>query len=291
MRRLLLPVLLAVSIASASAQPMWRPGLDGPSVSVDVLKPFEDRQIATDDQGNVIAEFGPALLHSAQIVSARISVNPIWAVVADLPMAYSRYNMPEGFSNPEVFEGEFGIGNPYVGVEAAALADLVVEAGVRLPLSARGANGFGVGASFTGATSLRETVEAYLEETSSAVLGARFEPALLPGLRLRLRAVSSVLRYPTFLQVGERVQEVRETDLALHYGVQAIGLVGPAELVGGVVGRTDGADRLFDPIALTLGASVNGLPVRPGLRVRLPLRGYSFGPDAVVGLSLDVPLR
>ena len=40
-----------------------------------------------------------------------------------------------------------------------------------------------------------------------------------------------------------------------------------------------------------LGAvAVEGLPVRPGLLVRVPVAGFNVV-DAIVGLTLDVPLR
>ena len=295
------PALLVAAVlvgGAASAQPMWRPAPEGASVSLDVLKPFDDDLTATDEQGNTLSTFSTGLLHSAQVLSARFPVTAAFTVVADLPTAYFKYDASEFLPDED---GEFGVGNPYVGVEARPVRDVAVEAGVRLPLSSKGERGAGSNASYTGVGALFETPEAFLEGAFSASLGARFEPALLPSLRLRLRAVPTVLVYSsfrgTFFEDGTLLAEdVRETILALHYGAQVMGDLGQAELSVGVIGRTDDATPFetfagsYKPTTLVLGASVGGLPVRPSATVRMPLRNGPFGNNAVVGLSLDVSL-
>lgn len=289
MRPLLSLLVLLAAAASASAQPMWRPLPGGASVSVDVFRPvLVQRQIATDDQGNIIGDGGPGPLHSAQILSARVPVGGAFSIIADLPTAYFSYT----FTGVPGVDGltEFGIGNPYLGVEARGAADVTVEAGVRLPLSAR-EDGYSR-AEFTGIQSLFETVEAYQAKTFSAALGARFEPALSPAVRLRLRALPTVRTFPSFEQVGERVEEVRARVFDLQYGAQVVGLVGPVELAGGVTGRVDGpGGGDYNPTLLTFGVSAAGLPVRPGVLVRIPVRDYVFDTGAIVGFSLDVPIR
>lgn len=285
--------LLAVA-ASASAQPTWRPALDGPAVSLDVLKLLGQRElVVTDDQGNVVGEGGPGLLETAQILSARIPIGPTFAVVADLPMAYASYSVSDGL-DAELEHSEFGIGNPYLGAEAALRDDATVEAGVRLPLGSEAVNGPGQTARYTGSVALFEAPETYWSNTLTATLGGRYEPALSPRLRLRLRAVPGATWYSYALR-GPRGEgdEVRVEDsyLQLQYGAQLVGLAGPAELVGGVVGQAHTSGG-FDnpPVALGVGASTRTLPVRLGASARVPVLGGAVG-DLVVGLSLDVPFR
>ena len=264
-------------------------------MSLDVLKPFEDRVVATNEQGDVIDIFGTGALNSAQVLTARVPVSRVVALVADLPTAYYSLNAPEPIRS--LSPDEFRVGNPYVGMEVAGPGGLTVETGARLPLSAEGPNRFGTPAGLTGTTALFETPEAYREGTFSVSLGGRFERQVLPSVRLRLRAVPTLLSVPvrdvSFEGDAPRVQDRRETLVAFQYGAQVVGAVGPTELTGGVIGRTDGASRYgyADPTSLTLGVTVRDLPVRPGLLVRVPLRDYTLTTNAVVGLSLDVPLR
>lgn len=122
------------------------------------------------------------------------------------------------------------------------------------------------------------------------------------AVRLRLRAVPTVLVYSSArglvtAEGGIEEQDVRETVLAFHYSAQVVGEVGPAEVSGGIVGRADDVTPFetvvgsYEPVTLSLGATVGGLPVRPGVTVRVPLLNGPFATDAVVGLSLDVPIR
>ena len=88
------------------------------------------------------------------------------------------------------------------------------------------------------------------------------------------------------------IREAHQTDLDVQYGAQIVGLIGPAEIVGGVVGRLNAVGNTdFSPASVVFGASARTLPVHPGLLVRIPVYDNLFGTDAVVGLSLDVPLR
>ncbi len=302
--------LLLLAATAASAQPMWRTALGGASVSLDVLKPFDQTQVATDERGVEIGTFRPSPFQSAQVLSARIPVAPRLALVADLPTAYVNYGPPSE-AVQRAYPGvdldapaDFVVGNPYLGLEAQVRPDVAVEAGVRLPVSPRGEFGAGSDAAFAGFTALFEVPEAFLERTTSASVGVRYEPTLARSVRLRLRAVPTVLAYSSFRGVvsgGELLdrEEVRETVWALRYGAHVVGSVGLAELSAGVVGRVDDVEPFarttyvgtYEPTILTLGATVAGLPVRPGLTARVPLRGEPFGTDVVVGLSLDVPIR
>ena len=307
--RSLLFALSLFATATASAQPMWRPALDGPSVSLDVLKPFGQALVATDETGEQIGEVGTSPFHSAQVLSARVPLGPRLAVVADLPTAYAKYEPDDAvrraYPNSDG-PGEFIVGNPYLGVEMALRPEIAVGVGVRLPLSPPGEFGAGSDAAFVGRTALLEVPEAFLERTFSASAVVRYEPALARSVRLRLQAVPTVLVYSSFRGVvsgGELLgrEDVRETVFALRYGAHVVGGVGPAELSAGIVGRVDDVEPFtvgsttfvgsYEPTVLTLGAAVGGLPVRPGLTARVPVRGDPFGTDLVVGLSLDVPLR
>ena len=73
------------------------------------------------------------------------------------------------------------------------------------------------------------------------------------------------------------------------------GRLGPVTATAGLIGRVDprtGALRFIDEVraAALLGLAVEGLPVRPGALVRIPVEGFKVA-DFVAGLSLDVPLR
>ncbi|MDT0632384.1 hypothetical protein RQM47_01165 [Rubrivirga sp. S365] len=289
------PALVAVAVlagGAASAQPMWRPAPEGGSVSLDVLKAFAGRDVVTDERGVVIGDVGPTALNTAHVVSARFPVGFAVTVVADFPTAYFTYDAstsnPGGGAVVGDPQSEFGIGNPYLGAELAARPALTVEAGVRLPLSSHEFSP----ARFTGIQTSFEAVEMFQDGTFSARLGVRYEPAVSHAIRLRLLAAPVLRTFDSFEQDGPVVQERRATNVEVQYGAQVVGLLDRVELAGGVVGRLDTAgDINHSPVSLTLGASAQGLPVRPGLLIRVPIHDNLFDTDAVVGFSLDVPLR
>ena len=286
------PALAAAAVlagGAVSAQPMWRTTPTGPSVSFDVLRSFEGRSVVTDEFGREVGDAGPTALNTAQVLSARVPVGSRFVLVADLPTAYFDYGVSEGTPDP-VFESEFALGNPYLGVEVAALRALTVEAGVRVPVASSG-DGFSQGR-FTGLQASFETLEMYQDGTFSARLGVRYEPTVTESVRFRFLAAPVVRSFDGFVEEDFMIREARQTSLDVQYGAQIIGQIDRVELLGGVVGRVATADNEpFDPASLTFGASARGLPVRPGLLVRVPVHDDLLGTDAVVGLSLDVPLR
>ena len=258
-------------------------------MSFDVLRSFEGRSVVTDEFGREVGDVGPTALNTAQVLSTRVPVGSRLVLVADLPTAYFDYGVSDETLAPG-FESEFALGNPYLGVEVAPLRALTVEAGVRLPVASSD-GGFSQ-ARLTGLQASFETLEMYQDGAFSARLGVRFEPAVTESVRLRLLAAPVVRTYDGFVEEDFMIREARRTDLDIQYGTQIVGLIGPAEVVGGVVGRLDTADNVdFSPASLTFGASARGLPVRPGLLARVPVHDDFLGTDAVVGLSLDVPLR
>ena len=291
------PALLAVAVlagGAASAQSMWRPVPEGPSVSLDVVRPFDSGDgVITNERGVEVGRFEQSPLYSAQILTVRLPVRSRVVVVGDLPMAYSNYGLGADTSvevPDELLESDFAVGNPYVGVEVSARRDVTVEAGVRLPLSPSDAD-FSE-AQFVGVVSLFETIEMYQGETFSARLGVRYEPALIGPVRLRLRLAPTLRTYPDLEFGDDGSLETRSTVFDLQYGAQVVAIAGPAELLGGVVGRVDGpGGGDFNPALLTLGATARGLPVRPGVLVRVPLADYVFSSGSIIGVSLDVPLR
>jgi hypothetical protein len=291
--RLPFAFVLAFMAAAATAQPAWRSLPAGPSVSLDVLKAVGGQEfMVTDEEGNELGTVGPDLLHSAQILSARVPFGGRFALVADIPFAYYSYSFPAEASGFPQSESDFGVGNPYVGAEALVADGLTVAAGVRLPV-ARG--GDGAALFLSGLVADVEQPEAFYSDMVSGALGVRYERALSPGLSVRLQATPTV-RYSTYnspVIPDEEETGQDRTAVAVAYGAQLAALAGPVRLSGGFVGRQHLRDPAFfylDPMALALGATAEGLPVQPGLLVRVPLRGY---PDvnAVVGLSLTVPVR
>jgi hypothetical protein len=258
------------------------------SVSLDVLKAFRDERVTlTDDDGNDLGEYEPGALRSAQILSARGPVSGRVVAVAELPFSYSGW---------EELPGRFGVGNPYLGAEVAVSRDVVAEGGVRLPLVPAQEDIFGRDAYLAGYFADFERPEAFLPRTATATVGVRAERELAPSVGLQVQLAPTLL-----YNVSERAAPP-DPDLGApfdpgptifaRYGVQAVVRTGPARLHGGLVGRQYIVNDLYiagNTTAFVLGAVVDGLPVRPGATVRLPVRG-AFGNRSVVGLSLTVPV-
>lgn len=295
MRRLAALLVLAVA-AGASAQPLWQPTSSGPGVSVDVLKPVGVGTLTfTDSVGTPLGESGPGLLHSTQVLSARVPIGDVWTVVADLPMAYFTYDSPDGFD--PAFEDQlhdFSLGNPYLGVEAAAWPGLTLGGGVRVPLAH---DEYG-GGTIAGLSSLVELPETFLDVLSVAA-SAQYEAPLSRAVRVRVQAAPTLLfaSYRYWRCREGACTEVEESDrtVAVHYAVQVLGTVGPVEVGGAVAGRAtsdEGTTGYYAPVIVGAEAALWGLPVRPAVQVKVPVAGdHLIKPDAVVGFSLDVPFR
>jgi hypothetical protein len=192
-----------------------------------------------------------------------------------------------------------GVGNPYLGAEYAVSPGVVVEGGVRLPLASRDD---GAVAFFTsdgvGYLADVERPEAFLPDVASATVGVTAQRSVAPGVDVRVE-LAPTLMYDTRGSVdltSDGVDDPFRPGPALwaRYGAQVVLGVGPALLHGGLAGRqgiaSDPYYTLSHTASAVLGVVAAGLPVRPGVLVRVPVLG-EFRPDPVVGLSLTVPLR
>jgi hypothetical protein len=167
------------------------------------------------------------------------------------------------------------------------IAGLVGTLGVRLPTSSDNAGGLG------GIYTDPYRYEAYILDFSSILLEAAY---LLPiNEELSIRALIKPAVHFDHFEVGG--VDRGGTDLSVRYALQgwyetdqvrgAVGVTGSASLVTGL--HMD----LRESNVLAITASVIGRvgSVEPGAIIQVPFTdGYSEALDAVVGLTLGVPL-
>lgn len=148
LHRMLLVGLLMLWAAPASAQRLWPAPDPGRNVGLEITKGFFKSGSEVDFASFVITAEG------------RFPVSNRLAITAAIP--YSRVSISDPFlANPP--SSEFG--NPWVGIEAAAAPDLMVEAGIRPGISSSefvdpSAQEFGVLQDF-------DRFEAWLPKTTS----------------------------------------------------------------------------------------------------------------------------
>ena len=282
--------------ASASAQPMWRPALDGPSVSLDVLTGLGDDYDSEfyDDQGQIVGTETVSVTSMAFVVGARVPVGP-WVFVADLPFSYAGVSAPAVGRLPGGSEDDLTVGNPYLGAETAVRPGLAVGGGVRLPLfhyEEDGAVAAGRFGEVGGLTADPERFQAYQPGVLTLSAEARYTARVGPA-RLRVRLAPSYLAEVSDIRIDG---DPDRNGLALGYSVLADIGVRSATVSGGVFGQPVVGEwfSLFSIGATAAaGVSVPIGPVRPGLAVRVPLDSNDlfYKTDATVGLSLDVPIR
>ncbi len=294
MRLSLLALVLAAS--AASAQPEWRAPVAGPSVSLDVLYAVGDNLDieVTNDRGEIVVvrDNTVGVVSTAVLLSGKVTVGPRWAVRGEVPLAYSSVSGP--LPGGDTFDqSDASLGNPYLGVEVRLRPEVVLGAGVRLPLfndptdvDQFGWQG-GVGADV-------ERFEAYVPDVLTVSASADVTPRLGDSARLRLRLAPAVV---SDVSGAENVGGRDATGLLLGYAVLGEVDVRAVTLRGGVTGRpnlTGDRFQVFETTAtLAAGATVDVGGVRPGVAVRVPLdrdRLY-VAPDAAVALTLDVPFR
>lgn len=248
----------------------------------------------------------PNWMHSAQVLSGRIPLTRRLAAVAEFPFAVYSYDYPDAVrerpspfltaeEQARQFESHFGLGNPYLGVDARAAPGLALGGGIRLPLSRDRAGRQVNYAASSGVMAHVEQAEAYFVDMATLAFHARYEsPPDDTPLTLRAHASPAVLYDLT--EASQRVEGDRDrAQGTIAYGVQLFAAAGPARLGGGLVGRRyvlDPRDVVwaFNSTALRLEAVFDRLPVQPGLSARIPLSGVEFS-DAIVNLSLTVPVR
>ena len=278
---------LVLASAGASAQTTWRPLHAGGAVSLDVLRTVPGRDYEVADRFGTTRTFSASPLQSVQVLTARVPLGGRWTGVGEVVTAYSSYDAPAGTDVALLTPNQFAVGNPYLGVEAAAGGGITLTAGGRLPVSSVS------GATYDGYTTAPERGDAFALEAGTVAVGGRYERALAPAVRVRLSFA------PQVLYSGRQLDD-RSLDrfgLVVGYGASVVGAIGPVEVGGGVVGREPVARQVnqFGYSRVTVaevGAVLAAGPVRPGLTLRLPTRtGVFDAPGAVIGFSLDVPLR
>jgi len=293
MRRLpLLLVLLAAS--AASAQPEYRRSVAAPSVSFDVAHAIGDdlhfAGTASENGGPYTVDIGITSL--VLTASARVPLVGRWAVVAEVPLMVSRFaqTVTGDLAGQESgTDTQMDLGNVEAGVELALRDGLRVGGRVRLPTTTRGAYcGEGdADTAYSGLATDQEHLEAYVSNVLALTASADIDVPVRPHLGVRLRLAPDLL---------VNTEDSDQTDVALGYGAHADLAVGPAVLSVGGVGRqyakSDGFGGLFETdLALVIGESAEIGGVRPGLTARIPVfERYQFS-DAVVAVSLDVPIR
>lgn len=256
-----------VSAQAAEAQSLLLPGMLEKGVWIEATHTsFEEFDV--DAPSSVI------------MLSGRLPVGSRFGVTVDLPFSYASYDVDGGDESNTVF------GNPYVGVDVAALEGLMVEVGTRLPLNTADAESV---ADLIAAVADPFRAEAFLDDQVPLLASATYSYPLASGFGIRARAGVATLFY-----TGD--EDDRDTESVLDYGLVGTYTAGPAQLALGVAGRWDaGADEGdFTDNSVhqaALSADVEVGSVRPGVSVRVPLDS-NFG-DVVkssVGFYLRVPM-
>ena len=289
-------VLSFLALASGvSAQTEWRPLPSGSIVSVDALAAISGGEFSLSSESQEVYDFDQTF--SAMLVSVRKPVTPRLTAVGTLPFAFYDINADLPAEANVDTSPSVGIGNPYIGAAFAAAPEASLEAGVWLPLSTddsfysnRESYNFAVGTA--GSTTDTEHFEAYAKDALSARLLFSGGADVSPAVRVRGSVAPVFAYYIGNLQLGT---DGPRTNLAVTGGAFVDGRAGPVTITGGATGRYEpegGRYSLVDAAHVNaLGAvAVEGLPVRPGLLVRVPVAGFNVV-DAIVGLTLDVPLR
>lgn len=288
---------VAVAILPAYAQPAERWPLSETSVSIDALFSTSDGEVTDlSPEGFVLGRYPITFSATAVHLAGRLRVSPRTAAVASVPVLMFR--ITSDASNAVLLGVDeapsFGLGNPYLGILHDVTASFAVEAGVWLPLSTDD----DYTASSVGAYTDPEHFEAYLGQTMSARPVVRGQSKSGP-LRIRVHA-APILSYAVDGRPSPILDQYARprSNLAAIMGADLNWTAGRLTLAGGAVGRYDpegGALTFRDDVddlrgSVHASVLVNGLPVRPGIQIRVP----SLGPtpsDLTLGLSLDVPLR
>jgi hypothetical protein len=275
------PALLALALAAGRlpAQEMWLGPRDGASIAVEAMQVnFTWSGMVNLGSGGVKQDFGSTAL----FLTGRA---PVWsgtALVMELPVSYGSFTADNGLGYRETIS-DFGIGNPYVGVEGGQRGSPVFgELGVRLPVMSERK----VASALVGLFSDLDRMDAFLPDivTVSAFMNVRAGGNA--GFRFRLRAgpmawfatKSFVLEHP---------------ELYGAYAVQAGYAFRLVEVFGGVTGRailTESVENRFTDQAV-LAVHLNLGRVEPGLSLRVPLdNGRNDLISSTVGVSVRVAM-
>ncbi|MEX2572544.1 MAG: hypothetical protein WD737_14685 [Gemmatimonadota bacterium] len=213
--------------------------------------------------------------------SGRLPLTHGFSAVVDVPFSYARIEDAEAGN-----ESSTTFGNPYVGLELAALQDVSFELGMRLPLNTADEESFADMVAFV-ADPLRP--EAFLEDVVPVTAAATIERALPAGFGIRARGGVTGL--------FDTSEESEDAEAAVDYGLVGAYTTGPVQMALGAVGRWyassdegDFAENSLHHAALSADVDLGG--VRPGVSLRVPLDSeYRDLVNSSLGIYLQVPIR
>ncbi|TVP42074.1 MAG: hypothetical protein EA350_17660 [Gemmatimonadales bacterium] len=203
--------------------------------------------------------------------------------VIDVPVAYAALDGALG----ELSGSSTVLGNPYLGVEYSLRSFLVLEGGIRAPLTTADAESY---ADVVGFLADVSRGEAFLEDVFPVALGARVEHRIRPDLSLTAR-LGTVQAFYT----GD--DEDLSSTTFVDYGVGTNWTRGAARVGAGVGGRWDAStdegkfgENSLHQLGITADVALG--PVRPGLSLRVPLdQDHRDILKASVGAYVQIPLR
>lgn len=217
-------------------------------------------------------------------LSGRVPINDRWRALVDVPFAHARASFAGG---PK--QSSSVLGNPYLGVEYLTRGSLVVETGVRLPLTTADEESFADVVAFLADF---QRGEAFLEDVVPVSGAVTYEHGFSNGMSLRGRTGVVGLFY-----TGEA--EDVDNEALIDYGLLATYPAGHARFGLGLYGRW-WATELFEDGGFSdnsvhhasLSADYQIGRVRPGVSVRMPLDSdYDDVVKTTVGLYVQVPIR
>lgn len=291
MRALAFALLLA---GAAHAQPFPLAPAPGTSLSVTTSLAADGEFTITDSQGTELAN--GYFWYGRLSVDAQLALSDGVHLIATLPVVRD-WISADGDLGGSVTE----VANPYVGVSvrevASEVASLDVEAGVWLPLLGSDSP-FPALQTFAGFATDRPTFEAYQPRNVAARLLVRGTAALTEAVTVRADLAPTFAYYTgeTSVETGSgQVVEFPRTNVAFTSSAFADIEAGPTTITAGTTGRFEPGggsfDYLDDLFLDAFGAvTLETLPVRPSLHLRVPMRGSSVS-DAAIGVTLGVPLR
>jgi hypothetical protein len=258
----------ALAAAPAAAQDFTLPPAAAKSISLE--------GVYTDFEG-----LDASFPSTVWFLTGRAPLTQTLGAVVDLPFSYAKVDT--GLDE----ESNSVIGNPYVGIEYAAMPMLKLELGGRLPLTSSDEDSF---ADLLAVASNPMRAEAFISDVVPVTAAATLTRDLTPTFSLRARAGAT-----EFFYTGD--EDDAESETSVDYGVAGTYTNGNARLGLGVSGRWlasaeegDFGENSFHFIGGSVDVLVRG--VRPGLTVRLPLDGdYSDAVKSSIGLYLQVPVR
>jgi hypothetical protein len=203
--------------------------------------------------------------------------------VVDLPVAYAALDGATG----EFAESSTVFGNPYLGVEFDVRSFLVLEAGIRAPLTTADAESY---ADVVGFLADVSRGEAFLEDAFPVALGVRAEHRVRPDLSFSAR-LGMVQAFYT----GD--DDDMSSMTFVDYGVGSTWTGGAARVGAGLAGRWDASadegkfgENSLHQLGVTADLALG--PVRPGLSFRLPLdQDHRDILRASVGAYVQIPIR